>query len=143
MASYVRVFRGQLTLRWLSDLRVIGSRPVRCAEIDTSVRKLLSTIEAHLVSPPRNREWTAHAAMLAAEEPLEGGLYSKFHNRCPSNLFSMFGPPLTCARWSHRSAEQFLCGREGSEELPVHLLLKAIILATLLRPRCAERMEYE
>ena len=38
---------------------------------------------------------------------------------------------------------KFLRGRKGSEELPVYLLLGAITLATLLRPRSAERVEYE
>jgi hypothetical protein len=39
--------------------------------------------------------------------------------------------------------EKFLHGRKGSEELPVYLLLGAITLATLLRPRGAKRVEYE
>ena len=44
------------------------------SELHAKVGKLLSTIEAHLVSPARNREWTAHVAMPAAEDPLEDGL---------------------------------------------------------------------
>ena len=52
-------------------------------KVNASVRKLLSTIEAHLVSPARNREWTAHVTMPAAKEQLEDGLYSKFHNLLP------------------------------------------------------------
>jgi hypothetical protein len=57
-----------------------GSAQCAVLKVNASVRKLLSTIKAHLVSPARNREWTTHVAMPAAKEPLEDGLYSKFHN---------------------------------------------------------------
>ena len=60
-----------------------GSAQRAVLKVNASVRKLLSTIKAHLVSPARNREWTAHVAMPAAKEPLENGLYSKFHNFLP------------------------------------------------------------
>jgi hypothetical protein len=76
-----------------------GSTQCIVLKVNESVRKLLSTIKAHLVSSARNREWTAHVAMPAAEEPLEDGLYSKFHNLLPRNLLSIFGLPLACARW--------------------------------------------
>jgi hypothetical protein len=59
-------------------------------KVNASVRKLLSTIEAHLVSPARNREWTAPVAMPAAEEPLEDGFYSKFHNLLPGQCVLRF-----------------------------------------------------
>jgi len=59
------------------------SIPSTVLKVNASVRKLLSTIKAHLVSPARNREWTAYVAMPAAKEPLEDGLYSKFHNLLP------------------------------------------------------------
>ncbi len=49
-------------------------------KVNASVRKLLSTIKAHLVSPARNREWTAHVAMPAAKEPLGDSLYSTAYN---------------------------------------------------------------
>ena len=65
-----------------------------------------------------------------------------FTTCCPSNWLSIFGLPLACARWPS-GLRKFLCGRKGSEELPVYLLLGAITLATLLRPRGAERVEYE
>jgi hypothetical protein len=57
-----------------------GSAQCAVLKVNASVRKLLSTIKAHLVSTARNREWTAHVAMPAAKEPLDDGLYSKFHN---------------------------------------------------------------
>ena len=60
-----------------------GSAHCIVLEVNASVRKLLSTIEAHLVSPARNRERTAYVAMPAAKEPLEDGLDSKFHNLLP------------------------------------------------------------
>jgi hypothetical protein len=75
----------------LSSLKVIGFRQRSVLKVNASIRKLLSTIEAHLVSPARNREWTAHVAMRAAEEPLEDSLYLKFQNLFPSNLLSVFG----------------------------------------------------
>jgi serine/threonine protein kinase len=37
--------------------------------------------------------------MILSLAPLEDGLYSKFHNLCPGNLFSIFWLPLACARW--------------------------------------------
>ena len=46
----------------------------------------------------------------------------------------------TLALWVKENSSS---GRKGSEELPVYLLLGAITLATLLRPRGAERVEYE
>jgi hypothetical protein len=52
-------------------------------KVNASVRKLLSTIEAHFVSPARDREWTAYVAMPAPKKPLEDGLYSKFHSFLP------------------------------------------------------------
>ena len=112
-------------------------------KVNTSVRKLLSTIEAHLVSSARNREWTAHVAMPAAEEPLEDGLYSKFHNLLPWQFVLRFRTPScmrTLALWVNENSSA--C-RKTSEELPVYLLLGAITLASLLRPRGAERVEYE
>ena len=60
-----------------------GSAQRIVLKVNASVRKLLSTIEAHLVSPPRNREWTAHVAMPATKEPLEDGLDSNYHNLLP------------------------------------------------------------
>jgi len=51
-----------------------GSAQCIVPKVNARIRKLLSTIEAHLVSPARNREWTAHVAMPAAEDPLEDGL---------------------------------------------------------------------
>jgi hypothetical protein len=62
-------------------------------KVNASVRKLLSTIEAHLVSPARNRERTAHVAMPAAKESLEDGLYSKFHNLLPWQFVLRFRVP--------------------------------------------------
>jgi hypothetical protein len=48
-----------------------GSADCFVLKVNANVRKLLSTIEAQLVSPARNREWTAPVAMPAAKEPLE------------------------------------------------------------------------
>ena len=79
-----------------------GSAHCFVLKVNASVRKLLSTIEAHLVSPARNREWTAHVAMPAAKEPLEGGLYSKFHNLLPWQFVLRFRAPsfmCTLALW--------------------------------------------
>jgi hypothetical protein len=68
-------------------------------KVNASVRKLPSAIEAHFVSPARDREWTAYVAMPAPKKPLEDGLRSKFHNLLPGNLASILGLPLACARW--------------------------------------------
>jgi hypothetical protein len=71
---------------WTGSFRVqksSGSTQCIVLKVNASVRKLLSTIEAYFVSPARDREWTAHVAMPAAKEPLEDGLYSKFHNLLP------------------------------------------------------------
>ena len=74
--------------------------------------------------------------MPAAKDPLEDGLYSKFHNLLPGNLLSIFRLPLAGARWPSGL-------RKGSEKLPIYLLLAAITLANFLRPRGANRVEYE
>lgn len=73
---------------------------------------------------------TAHVAMPGAKEPLENGLYSKFHNFSPWRFVLQLLP--TSCTWSKRS-----------EELPVYLLLGGITLAALLQPRGAERVEHE
>jgi len=81
--------------------------------------------------------------MPAAEEPLEDGLYSKFHNLLPWQFVLRFRTPScmrTLALWVNENSSA--C-RKTSEELPVYLLLGAITLASLLRPRGAERVEYE
>jgi hypothetical protein len=74
-----------------------GSAQCPVLKVNPSVRKLLSTIKAHLVSPARNREWTAHVAMPAAKEPLEDGLYSKLHNLLPWQFALHFRAP-SCMR---------------------------------------------
>src|SRR5260370_14701723 len=84
-----------------------GSAQCPVLKVNPSVRKLLSTIKAHLVSPARNREWTAHVAMPAAKEPLEDGLYSKFHNFLPWQSVLHFRAPScmrTLARWSRENS---------------------------------------
>jgi hypothetical protein len=73
-----------------------GSAQCVVLKVNASVRKLLSTIEANLVSPARNREWTAHVAMPAAKEPLEDGLYSKYHNLLHWQFVLHFQAP---SRW--------------------------------------------
>ena len=81
---------------WTGSFRIQGSSgSAQCVvlKVNASVRKLLSTIEAHLVSPARNRERTAHVAMPAAKEPLEDGLYSKFHNLLPWQFALRFRVP--------------------------------------------------
>src|ERR1700758_5795694 len=79
-----------------------GSAQCIVLKVNANVRKLLSTIKAHLVSPARNREWTAHVAMPTAKEPLEDGLYSKFHNLLPWQFALHFRAPCcmrTLALW--------------------------------------------
>ena len=51
-----------------------GSAQCAVLKVNASVCKLLSAIKAHLISPARNREWTAHVVMPAAKEPLDDGL---------------------------------------------------------------------
>ena len=79
-----------------------SSGSAQCAglKVNASVRKLLSTIKAHLVSPARNREWTAHVAMPAAKEPLEDGLYSKLNNLLPWQFAPHFSGSLLHAHVS-------------------------------------------
>jgi hypothetical protein len=90
---------------WTDSFRVqesLGSAQRAVLKVNASVRKLLSTIKAHLVSPARNREWTAHVAMPAAKEPLEDGLYSKFHDLFPWQFvlhFRALSYMRTLARW--------------------------------------------
>ena len=79
-----------------------GSAQCAVLKVNASVRKLLSTIKAYLVSPTRNREWTAYVAMPAAKEPLEDGLYSKLHNLLPGQFALHFRAPSctgTLALW--------------------------------------------
>ena len=80
--------------------------------------------------------------MPAAKEPLEDGLYSKFHKLLPWQFALHFRAPCcmrTLALWVE---ENSFCGRKGSEELQVYLPGE-ITLATSLRPRDAERMKHE
>lgn len=65
-----------------------------------------------------------------------------FTTCCPGDLFSVFGLPLAYARW-RSGLRKIPLRSKRLEELPVYLLLGAITLATLLRPRGAERVEYE
>jgi hypothetical protein len=97
---------------WTGSFRVqesSGSAHCAVLKVNAGVRKLLSTIKAHLVSPARNREWTAHVAMPAAKKPLEDGLYSKFHNLLLWQFVLHFRAPScmrTLAHWikEHSSA---------------------------------------
>ena len=66
-------------------------------KVNASVRKLLSTIEAHFVSPARDREWPAYVAVPAPKEPLEDGLYAKFHSLLPWQFVLHFRAP-SCMR---------------------------------------------
>jgi hypothetical protein len=85
---------------WTGSFRVqesSGSAQCAVLKVNAGVGKLLSTIKAHLVSPARNREWTAQVAMPAAKDPLEDGLYSKFHNLLPWQ-FALHSRALSCMR---------------------------------------------
>jgi len=106
--SRLGVSRGAGTKRkscWTGSFRVqksSGSAQCVVLKVNASVCKLLSTIETHLVSPARNREWTAHVAMPAAKKPLEDVLYSKFHNLLPWHFVLRFWTPSsmrTLALW--------------------------------------------
>jgi hypothetical protein len=130
---------------WTGSFRVqksSGSSQCIVLKVNASVRKLLSTIEAHFVSSARDREWTAYVAMPAAKEPLDDGLYSKFHSLLPWQFALHFRAPV-CMRalafWVKQNSS--VVGK--GEELRVYLLLGAVAQATLHRPRGAERVEYE
>jgi hypothetical protein len=108
-------------------------------KVNASVRKLLSTIEAHLVSPARNREWTAHVAIPAAKEPFEDGLYSKFHNLLPWQFVLRSRAPscmCTLVLWVEENSSAV---EKVFRNYRFTLLLGAITLATLFRPRGAEK----
>jgi hypothetical protein len=62
------------------------------SEVNANVGELLSTIETHLVSPARNREWPAHVAVPAAKEPLKHVLYSMCHRLMRSQFALHFEP---------------------------------------------------
>jgi hypothetical protein len=81
----------------LSCLKVIGVRPAQRPE---SQRERTQTAFHNRGTPRKsgqNREWTAHVAMRAAEEPLEDGLYSKFHSLLPQQSVVRLWVPLSQA----------------------------------------------
>jgi len=112
-------------------------------KVNASVRKLLSTIQAHFVSPARDREWTAYVAMPAPKEPLEDGLCSKFHSLLPWQFVLHFrAPPCmrTLAFWVKENSSAV--GKVLSNYRFTDCWAQST-LATLFRPRGAERVQYE
>jgi hypothetical protein len=112
-------------------------------KVNASVRKLFSTIEAHLVSPVRDREWTAYVAMPAPKEPLEHGLYSKFHSLLPWQFALHFRAPScmrTLAFWVKENSS--VVGKVLRNNRFTDCWAQSP-LATLFRPRGAERVQYE
>ena len=102
------------------------------SELHAKVGKLLSTIEAHLVSPARNRKRSADVAVPATKDPLNQVLYSVCHYstlrqfafhlrvfcqpaRCGSvveaNCYRAFEDTLNYAGTAPKSASALLKGR--------------------------------
>jgi hypothetical protein len=112
-------------------------------KVNASVRKLPSTIEAHFVSPARDREWTAYVAMPAPKEPLEDGLYSKFHSLLPWQVaLHCRAPPCmrTLAFWVKKNSSAV--GKVLRNYRFTDCWAQST-LAILFRPRGAERVQYE